>query len=598
MSYINAKSKKFLCFGILFIITYMQLTTLSTNAAEHPEKVVLGKYYDILRDTSNSITVEEIISGIHDKAFEPSEYDYLLFWHTTDTIWLRLSTNDLQLKEKDYWIEVIDKLESIEMFLVQQDGSYIVQQRGISNVEQQNISYRSNLFQINEPNITEIYFKLEGTPLLPLSMVSFLYTTDDFIKSVIDYKYFTGIFYGFLLALLIYNVFLYFSFKERVYLYYVLYMASFIVYQATMNSLDVELFGQLLPKWLLTKTLTMGAHVLFASMLLFSIEFLELRKYLPRCYKAAKILLITAFVLLIFTLIVPNASKVNDFTLVYSVTVLIFLWIVGLFVLLKGQKMARFYMIGWTVLLGAIIVQSLSFLMIIPFHPYLFEHVPALGAIFEATFLSLALGDKINLMKKEHQELQIELNETLEYKVQQRTQQLEQAKQELEKLANTDLLTQISNRVRLDMVLEEYFALVKEHETPFSIILLDIDNFKEINDTYGHQVGDQVLIEIAQVLKDAIREQDIVGRWGGEEFLVVCPNTSLNEALQFAEVLRMRIASCLFPVVQHKTSSFGVASYIKGDTLNTLLYRSDKALYKAKAGGKNRVEYIMQDFHQ
>ncbi|WP_238600639.1 sensor domain-containing diguanylate cyclase [Metasolibacillus meyeri] len=592
LSYRAARKNKLLLLGIFFVIVYMQLSTLSTYAAEHPDRVVLGKYYDIFRDTSNAITIEEIINGAHNETFEPSKDDYLLFWHTTDTIWLRLSVKDLLVGEYDYWIEVTDKLDSIEMFLIQPDGSYTVQQRGLSHVEQQNISYRSNLFQINDSNVTEIYFKLEGTQLLPLSMVSFLYTTDVFTQSVMDYKFFTGIFYGALLALLIYNIFLYFSFKERAYLYYVLYMASFIFYQATMNSLDIEIFGAILPKWLLAKTLTISAHLLYVSMLLFSIEFLELKKYLPRSYKVAKVFLVVALVSFIAIFIVPNASIVNDFTLIYALTILLFLWIVGLRVLLKGQKMARFYMIGWTLLLGAIIIQALSFLTIIPFHPYFFEHVPAIGAIFEALFLSLALGDKINLMKKEHQEIQIVLNETLEHKVRQRTQQLEQAKQELEQLANTDRLTQISNRVRLDVVLEEYFVLAKQNETPFSIILLDIDNFKEVNDTYGHQVGDQVLIEFAQVLKNAIREQDVVGRWGGEEFLIICPHTVLNEALQLAEVLRLQLTSHSFPVVQHRTSSFGVASYVPGDTLHTLLSKSDKALYKAKADGKNCVEYM------
>ncbi|WPK13792.1 diguanylate cyclase [Lysinibacillus louembei] len=592
MTYIMARKNKLLLFGIIFIIAYMQLPALSASATERSEKIILGKYYDILRDKSNSITIEEIISGRHDKEFEQSEHDYLLFWHTTDTIWLRLSVQDLLLDKQEYWIEAIDKLDSIEMFVVQQDGSYTKQQRGLSHIDQQNIPHRSNLFQVYAPNITEIYFKLEGTQLLPLSMVSFLYTADDFTKSAMDYKFFIGIFYGFLLALLIYNLFLYFSFKEKAYLYYVLYITSFIFYQATMNSLDVEVFGHILPKWLLAKTLTIAAYALLVFMLLFSIEFLELKKYVPSSYKMAKVFLVIALLSFVAIFVVPSASIINNFTLIYMLIILIFLWGVSLRVLRKGQKMARFYIVGWTVLLGTIIVQALSFLTILPFHPYFFEHVPALGAMFEATFLSLALGDKINLIKKEHQEIQNVLNETLEHKVRQRTQQLEKAKQELEQLANTDRLTQISNRVKLDSVLEKYFATAKQSDEPFSIILLDIDNFKEVNDTYGHQVGDQVLIEFAQVLKNAIREQDIVGRWGGEEFLIICPHTSLHDTLQLAEVLRVQVANSTFSITEQRTSSFGVTSYVQGDTLNTLLTRADNALYKAKEHGKNRVEYI------
>jgi len=275
--------------------------------------------------------------------------------------------------------------------------------------------------------------------------------------------------------------------------------------------------------------------------------------------------------------------------------VFVFLWICGLFVLLKGQKMARFYMIGWTVLLGSVIVQALAFLNMIPFHPRIFEDIPAIGAMFESIFLSLALVDKINIIKKEHQEMQQILNETLEQKVQERTQELEKAKLELEHLANTDRLTQIPNRVRLDYVLEEAFEHAQQQDILLSIILLDIDYFKAVNDEFGHQVGDMVLKEAAGLLQAIIREQDTIGRWGGEEFLVICPKTTLEQAVQLSEKLRQQLENYSFPIVKRKTSSFGVTSYLKGDSLHTLLSRCDKALYQAKAHGRNCVEFLTDD---
>ncbi|MGE7694332.1 sensor domain-containing diguanylate cyclase [Lysinibacillus sp. NPDC094177] len=596
MKNITIKNSMLFYFIIALLFLFMAPFSSTSFAAERTAPIILGQHYDIFRDTSKSITIEDLLSGTYDKSFVASDHDYLFFWQTKDTIWLKLSINELLTEKQNYWIEVTDKLDNIEMFLVKEDGSYSVQKRGISNIDEQNIHYRSNLFQIKDPSVKEIYIKLDG--VLPLSIISYLYTTDSFINSIIDYKYLTGIFYGFLSALLIYNLFLYFSLKEKAYLYYVLYMFSFMLYQATLNSLDIELVGKLLPSWVFIKSLVISANFLLLFMLLFCLEFLELKKYMPSLYKLGKLLLVITFLSLMSVFIISDVSIVNNFTTIFAVAVFVFLWLSGLFVLLKGQKMARFYLIGWTVLLGSVIVQALAFLKVIPFHPRIFEDVPAIGAIFESIFLSLALGDKINIIKKEHQEMQQMLNETLEHKVTERTQELEKAKFELEKLANTDRLTQIPNRVRLDHVLEKAFELAQNQDVPLSIILLDIDYFKAVNDEFGHQVGDMVLINVAELLKNMIREQDTIGRWGGEEFLVICPQTTLEDAVQLSEKLRQQLENHQFPVVNRKTSSFGVTSYVSGDTLNTLLSRCDKALYQAKEHGRNRVAFLIDDNHQ
>lgn len=587
------KNLLLLCFfiAIIFTLVTQYSAPLIAHADEPAEPVILGQHYDIFRDPSKNVTIDDILTGEYDQYFDRSTQKYLFFWHTKDTIWLRLDMEDLiKDKQESYWIESTDKLDSIEMFLLKADGSYDIQKGGISNIDDQNIQFRSNLFTINDPSIKEIYIKLDGA--LPLSMISYLYTSNGFLEKIMDYKFLTGIFYGFMSALLIYNLFLYFSFKEKAYLYYVLYMLSFIIYQASMNSFDIEISGHFLPEWVFIRSLVLSGNMLLLFMLLFCREFLELKKYLPRYHKFINILLWITVFSLVSAVIIPDVSITNNFTTIFAVVIIVFLWLSGLLVWLKGQKMARFYLVGWTVLLGSIIVQALSFLSIIPFHPRIFEDVPAIGAIFEAIFLSLALGDKINIIKKEHQEMQQSLNETLEQKVKERTKELEKAKRALENLATTDRLTQIPNRVRLDAVLEKELILAQNHKMPVSIILLDIDYFKAVNDEYGHQVGDIVLVEVAALLKSTIREQDTIGRWGGEEFLVICPQTPLNDALLLSEALRKQIEKHSFPVVEHKTSSFGVSSYVDGDTFNTLLSRCDKALYNAKDRGRNCVEYL------
>jgi diguanylate cyclase (GGDEF)-like protein len=123
-----------------------------------------------------------------------------------------------------------------------------------------------------------------------------------------------------------------------------------------------------------------------------------------------------------------------------------------------------------------------------------------------------------------------------------------------------------------------------------SVILIDVDHFKPINDTYGHLAGDAVLRRIAEILAHHTRSTDVTGRWGGEEFLVIAPQTSLENAAKMAEKLRSGIAGTQFPITGQKTISLGVAAYSPGDDMKKLLARADAALYRAKRSGRDRVE--------
>ena len=123
-----------------------------------------------------------------------------------------------------------------------------------------------------------------------------------------------------------------------------------------------------------------------------------------------------------------------------------------------------------------------------------------------------------------------------------------------------------------------------------SVIILDIDHFKNVNDSYGHHVGDIIIKEFALILKNYVRKVDNIGRWGGEEFIIILPETNIKEAEKVAEQIRIKVESYLFPVIKQKTGSFGVSEYISGDNLQSIVIRADKALYKAKENGRNRIE--------
>lgn len=167
--------------------------------------------------------------------------------------------------------------------------------------------------------------------------------------------------------------------------------------------------------------------------------------------------------------------------------------------------------------------------------------------------------------------------------------QLKKYNKQLKYLSITDTLTKINNRIALDQQLGNCTHMSKRYQQSFSIILLDVDLFKKINDKHGHLVGDYVLKTIALLLKENIRTVDIVGRWGGEEFLIICPDQNVNGAQLLAEKLRIIIENFQFEYSINLTCSFGVSEYKGSDESDQLITRADDALYLAKDKGRNRV---------
>ena len=159
----------------------------------------------------------------------------------------------------------------------------------------------------------------------------------------------------------------------------------------------------------------------------------------------------------------------------------------------------------------------------------------------------------------------------------------------LQKLSRTDQLTKINNRMHLDDVLQhQYYRFYRDQEVT-SIILIDIDYFKAVNDEYGHLVGDKVLIEFSNILQSGIRKGDILGRWGGEEFLIILPHTNLSQALILSEKLRQSIDKHTFETIGRKTASFGVSTFEKDMSVEQVIDSADISLYQAKELGRNRV---------
>jgi diguanylate cyclase (GGDEF)-like protein len=156
--------------------------------------------------------------------------------------------------------------------------------------------------------------------------------------------------------------------------------------------------------------------------------------------------------------------------------------------------------------------------------------------------------------------------------------------------AERDHLTQTLNRRGFEARLDIAFATAKRYQRPLSLIFVDLDHFKKINDNYGHAVGDEVLRTAAQLLCEQVRDSDIVSRWGGEEFVILAPETPLAEAARLSERLREKLASFQHSDAGQVTASFGVAELASEQSEREFINHADQALYAAKAAGRNRVE--------
>jgi diguanylate cyclase (GGDEF)-like protein len=215
--------------------------------------------------------------------------------------------------------------------------------------------------------------------------------------------------------------------------------------------------------------------------------------------------------------------------------------------------------------------------------------------------LTVTFDDMMGRLQRHHAEL--------EQRVAQRTAELqssnaqlqdeiaerERMAQLLEETARTDFLTKLINRRAMAQRLQNELARIDRHDGGFSLVLVDIDHFKHINDQFGHDIGDEVLKALARAFEASVREQDIVSRWGGEEFLVLLPNTGQAAAVEQAERLRQLLDSEQLHIDRYPhrvTASFGVAEYHRGQSIEAVLKQADVALYQAKAQGRNRVRTL------
>lgn len=409
-----------------------------------------------------------------------------------------------------------------------------------------------------------------------------------------------GIYLGGMLIIAIYNLLVYLALRDKSYLYYVAYVSSMMMFLASMNGWTFQYLWPESTWWNDTAILVfLNGVVLFG--LLFATHFLGLKALGKHFNLIRKTWIGVSLLFMLSYAFVPYSIAIR-YSIPFAALTCFFVLCMGFYALKRGQKSALIYIISWAgIVIGGVLL-ALNKMQLVPRNVFTDQAIQ-FGSLLEVMLLSFGLAQRINHEKARRiqaQEnalaIQLQATEELEERVTERTRELEVANLQLKELSDTDQLTGLKNRRFLDKYLEDQIKSALRYEHPLSVLLIDIDHFKVLNDNYGHLVGDICLQEVARRFADAMRSPtDLSARYGGEEFCVVLPETPLEGALVVAERIRASINGT--PILarhfcQKISVSIGVHCKLPEaeDTLSGFLEAADKALYKAKESGRNRVE--------
>ncbi|WP_165311192.1 diguanylate cyclase [Vibrio ziniensis] len=374
----------------------------------------------------------------------------------------------------------------------------------------------------------------------------------------------SGILYGILFALVGYNIILFFTLKQADSLYYCLYIACFIV----MN-LGYSGYAFL---WLYPDSPTIQNYSTLFFMvlhgvcgLIFVSHFLNLPARMPKLERFIQGY-ITCGIAVISLLVIlqkhqPSAVVAFVF-LSFTTLVMIVIGIVNL----GKVRDAQYFLLAVSCSMLGLLLTTLSVWGVIPY-TYQGYNGAVYGVLLEALILAFVLANRLKVIE----------NERVTAKF----------------LSSYDPLTQLFNRHSFVQAGTKIIQDDTKYNASISFIILDIDYFKSVNDSYGHQVGDRALCHISNLLQKYCRNSDVVARWGGEEMVILLPNTDMSEALNCAENLRSIIEKtplCIDGEVISLTASFGISSRVNNENLDQLFKHADKQLYIAKNRGRNRVE--------
>ncbi len=547
--------------GALFIAGSFTLAYLPRNPETLPPTHISN--FSVYEDTTASLSLGEVIAL--DRQFKPDKKPTLFRKRTHSAYWLKFTIDAPQSSGR--FLEIASTShEHIDIYF---PGHDVVRAGKKMDVRTLEIKTRKWNFAIPADLSPDapVYLRVQTSTIMmvPLRVVDTAEMTNHSISETLLF----GAFFGMLITIFFVNLFSFVLVRNRIFLIYLQYLFSLILYHFSVHGF---LYLIPMPFAVLNAVLWINLGGVGIFMMLFAQQFLVLKKRLPLINLILNIFIIffviqTIFGVFFSTFIANKIAYVTGF-LVPLIIISSTTWIY-----FTGYREARFYLLAWCALFTGTLIWSTA--------AYAEVQIPAnyffiIGTSIDSLLFTLAIFDQIKVQLKEKEVI------------------IEREKYYID-LSRTDSLTGLFNRRYLNDLIKRLEA---ENEAPIqsAIIMIDLDNFKSINDTYGHPVGDLMLINVSTKIKKHVRKTDIACRYGGDEFLVFLPGANALAAHIIAEGLRQDILSDIISTEMgdklHQTISIGITESKAGDSFDGCLLRADAALYKAKKEGKNRISVL------
>lgn len=555
------------------------------------DALALGRYVETLEDPGGKLSLAEVASR---SDFVPLGRNVANFGYSYSAYWLRftLPRDAVPLLAPLLALEIrfpsIDSIELHVPYRTVQGIEYRVQRGGdLVPWNTREVKHRNIVFRIPVTGLAEAptYLRVQSESVL--TVPAYLWRPDALVATDRNTQFGYGLFYGLVIALFLYNLMLLLALRDRIYLWYVLYVASFGVGLAAFDGLGFQYLWPESVWWAnhalgtaLCATLLFGAQFArnFLGMASFSV-------FADRFLVGVMALAAVGVFLAATDLLVPYGVILRSLSVVACATAGIVLY-VSVRAMLAGYRPARFFLIAWSALLVFIALGALRNFALVPTH-FLTVNGLHIGLALDILLLSFALADRINTLKRATASAQAKMRER------------EHVVEQLRHMAQHDPLTGLPNRISMQQRLALAIEFAKRNRKKLAVMMVDLDDFKRINDGRGHPVGDHVLVAIAGRLRSSVRGSDTVARYGGDEFVVLAGELDRAQdagyiAEKIADMVSVPLA--VDGAVEKVGCSIGISLYPDDSELPELLIeRADRAMYAAKTAKtatKRRYAYF------
>jgi len=600
-------------------------------------RVSLGAYVEVLEDPGGQMRLEEVRRPGHAARFAPTGSDPVNFGYTNSAWWLRFSLPGGAPAAEELLLEVaFPSIDRIELHLPEpvagEGPRYWTRLTGdefpwsTREMKHRNYVFRFNAPQQPGPHVYYLRVQSQSVLTTPLT----LWRPEAFAERDRDVQLLLGVFYGLALALVLYNLMLYSAVRDRTYLIYVLYATAFGLFLFGYDGLAYQYLWPESPYWAnhasaTTLSLTLALGALFAR------AFLDMRRNSPRADWAMQAVVATGFALALCS---ATGWLLHYGTVLRTISVLGFAvaalsTVIAVRALLDGYRPARYFLLAWAGLLVFILFGALRNFALVPTN-FVTIYGLHVGFALDVLLLSFALGDRISILRRERAQAHAETlkaqallleatreNEReLERRIAQRTAELNSVNERLRAeasdreslmqllrhqeehlrfMAQHDPLTGLPNRTSMHQRLALALELAKRNRKKVAVMMVDLDEFKRINDTRGHPAGDQALVQLASRLRTSVRGSDTVARYGGDEFVILAGEL---DRLEDAGMVAEKVADMISVPVSipggpaHVSCSIGISVFPDdAESGEELIALADRAMYATKTGKGKRYAF-------